>query len=202
MKLGYYKVDRNAPDLIFATKESACFDLSFNPGDSAAVTGYAPSNAKITRLLNHERVLDVMPGERLLVPTGLILDIPTGYSVRVHARSGMALKQGIILANSEGVIDSDYVEMLYIMVLNISTNKISIRPGDRIAQAEMIPVLSYSTEEVMLRPSVRTDRIGGLGSTGITSEAPVKRGPGRPRKDAVQKKVAEPEPSVIYINNN
>ena len=58
--------------------------------------------------------------ERMLVPTGLIFDIPAGYSVRLYPRSSLALKQGLTLANNVGIIDSDYVQPVYMMVYNIS----------------------------------------------------------------------------------
>jgi dUTP pyrophosphatase len=130
-----------------------------------------------------------MPGDRLMVPTGLIFDIPEGYSVRVHARSGLSLKQGLVLANSEGVIDSDYIEELFILVHNISDNGISIAHGDRIAQGELVVREAYTIGEISCHPGQKTDRVGGMGSTGVTvlnvesnNDLPVKRGPGRPKK--------------------
>jgi dUTP pyrophosphatase len=137
-----------------------------------------------------------------MVPTGLILDIPEGHSVRVHARSGLSLKQGLVLANAEGVIDSDYVEELMVLIWNISDNAINIHTGDRIAQAELIKDETYSIVETAARPGVKTSRVGGMGSTGIKDEGnvltlnisepkipdfikqePPKRGRGRPRKN-------------------
>ena len=147
--------------------------------------------------------ISIAPGERVLVPTGCIMDIPQGYSVRIHARSGTSLKQGLVLANAEGVIDSDYVEEVFVMLHNISGNAVTINHGDRVAQAELVKNVEYSVEETPARPLHKTKRQGGFGSTGITTkenmvvinipeakdikaEPPVKRGRGRPRKDAVR----------------
>ena len=119
----------------------------------------------------------------------------------LHARSGTSLKQGLVLANAEGVIDSDYVEEVFVILHNISGNAVTIENGDRIAQAELVSNIIYHVEETPARPLPKTSRIGGFGSTGITSEqnmvvinipettevkveAPVKRGRGRPRKNA------------------
>ena len=107
--------------------------------------------------------------DRMMVPTGLILDIPEGYSVRVHARSGLSLKQGLVLVNAEGIIDSDYVEELFVLMTNISDNPISINNGDRIAQGELVKAEQYILEETSDKPATKTDRNGGMGSTGVKS---------------------------------
>jgi len=114
----------------------------------------------------------VQPGDRVMVPTGLIFDIPEGYSVRLHARSGMSLKQGLVLANAEGVVDSDYVQEVMVLIHNISQNQLVIKSGDRIAQAELVEDVKYSIVESAARPGVKTNRIGGMGSTGVTSDGP------------------------------
>lgn len=114
----------------------------------------------------------VQPGDRVMVPTGLIFDIPEGYSVRLHARSGASLKQGLVLANAEGVIDSDYVNEVMVLVYNISQNQIVINAGDRIAQGELVKDIEYSISESAARPGVKTNRTGGMGSTGVSSDGP------------------------------
>jgi dUTP pyrophosphatase len=129
-----------------------------------------------------------MPGDRAMLPTGLIFDIPKGYSVRIHPRSGLSFKQGLVLANMEAVIDSDYVEETFILIANMSEVDYSILEGDRIAQAEMIKKEEYVLWEIFDAPTKKTDRVGGLGSTGISLAGdlevvePLKRGRGRPRK--------------------
>lgn len=188
------------------TTGSACFDLQFQAHGKREYKGFSRMNKAFTRPLNG--MIVVQPGDRVMVPTGLILDIPQGHSVRVHARSGLSLKQGLVLANAEGVIDSDYVEELMVLIWNISDNAIQIQSGDRIAQAELIKDAEYEINETAIRPIIKTTRVGGMGSTGVsdngnaitlnitepkvpdfvkppmkTDEEPVKRGRGRPRKN-------------------
>lgn len=174
------------------TTQSACFDLSFQGYGHNTYKGFSKSNKPINRVMNNQILLT--PGDRVAVPTGLIMDIPKGYSVRVHARSGLSLKQGLVLANAEGVIDSDYVEEVMVLLHNVSDNNITIMNDDRIAQAELIKDAEYEIIESSIRPGVKTERIGGMGSTGISSVGEVitisipekqtteKRGRGRPRK--------------------
>jgi dUTP pyrophosphatase len=182
------------------TAGSACFDLQFQGHGKKEYKGFTRNNKAFTRPMNN--LVTIQPGDRVMVPTGLILDIPTGHSVRVHARSGLSLKQGLVLANAEGVIDSDYVEELMVLVWNISDNQINITTGDRIAQAELIRDAEYSIVETAARPGVKTTRVGGMGSTGVKDEGgeitlnisepkipdfvkpePPKRGRGRPKKN-------------------
>lgn len=184
------------------TEGSACFDLQFQGHGKNEYKGFTRNNKAFTRPMNN--MVTIQPGDRVMVPTGLILDIPEGHSVRVHARSGLSLKQGLVLANAEGVIDSDYVEELMVLLWNISDNQINITTGDRIAQAELIKDESYSIVETAARPGVKTSRVGGMGSTGVSElvdgtltlniskpkipefikQEPPKRGRGRPKKNA------------------
>jgi len=151
----------------FATEQSACFDLSFQNLGKFDYTGYNAQNKKFNRPFKDGR-LYINAGDRVMVPTGLILDIPKGYSVRVYARSGLSLKQGLTLANAEGIIDSDYIQELFVLMTNLSTTGQWISPGDRVAQAELIKQEIYKIEETTTAPVVKTDRKGGMGSTGVT----------------------------------
>lgn len=181
------------------TDQSACFDLALQGAGKREYNGYSHMNKPFARPMG--AALTIAPGERVLIPTGCIMDIPEGYSVRLHARSGTSLKQGLVLANAEGVIDSDYVEEVFVMLHNISGNAVTINQGDRVAQAELVKNVEYTVEETPARPLHKTKRQGGFGSTGITTnhnmvvinipettevkvEEPVKRGRGRPRKNA------------------
>jgi len=206
-RLSIYKTHPNVILPKFATKGSACFDLAFQAEGKSTYKGYNAFNTEFTRSLQDGR-LTIMPGDRVLVPTGYIFDIPVGYSVRIHARSGLSLKQGLVLANAEAVIDSDYIEETMVMLTNLSENPLTINNGDRIAQAEMIKSEDYVLWETMERPLKKTDRDGGLGSTGVAVfnsedlmknitmtkeeadkvtiplEETIKRGRGRPKKVA------------------
>lgn len=192
LRLNVYKTHQDITLPKFGTKQAACFDLSFQSAGKMNYTGYNMYNAPFTRDFAGGSIR-IMPGDRVLVPTGLIFDIPEGYSVRIHPRSGTSLKQGLILANLEAVIDSDYVHETFVLLTNTSQVDHTINNGDRIAQAELVKKEEYVLWEVFDAPTQKTDRIGGLGSTGITvlevkdiqpvmQSVEVKRGRGRPRK--------------------
>ncbi len=105
------------------------------------------------------------PGARALVPTGLRLEIPEGFEVQLRARSGLALKQGIGLANGVGTIDSDYRGPLGVILVNHGAEAFTVEHGARIAQMVLAPVLRAGFEEVAaLGDSGRG--AGGFGSTG------------------------------------
>ena len=194
-QLKVYKTHNEVVLPKFGTEQAACFDLAYQPYGKSQYTGYNSFNSTFTRPIQGQGALVVMPGDRIMVPTGLIFDIPEGYSVRIHPRSGLSYKQGLILANLEAVIDSDYVQETFVLLTNLSENPQSINPGDRIAQAELVQQIKYEITETTVVPAQKTDRVGGLGSTGVATidtskmnivaladEQPVKRGPGRPKK--------------------
>ena len=165
--LKIYKTHPNVQLPKFATEQSACFDISFYAEGKVTYKGFNKQNAPIERSLSKGDIT-IVSGDRIMVPTGLILDIPIGYSVRLHPRSGLSLKQGLVLANAQGIIDSDYVEESKIMLLNISTEPVYIYHGDRVAQAELVRCEQYNIMETTERPTQKTDRNGGFGSTGVT----------------------------------
>lgn len=175
LSLKYYKMFGDVRDLEFATPGSACFDVRayFGHSKSHIVTVYTKDNAEVNYMATKRTHTDthnqlvLSPGDRALVPTGIILDIPEGYSVRGHPRSGLSLKQGLTLANCEAVIDWDYTKQLYILVMNTSSVPVTISHEDRIAQLEMSKVLCYNIEARDSAPDVKTSRVGGLGSTGV-----------------------------------
>ena len=106
------------------------------------------------------------PGERLLVPTGLVLEIPPGWEGQVRPRSGLALRHGIGVVNSPGTIDSDYRGEVAVTLINLGTAPFPIQRGDRIAQLVIAPVASVEWEEAeSLGESERG--AGGFGSSGV-----------------------------------
>jgi dUTP pyrophosphatase len=166
IELKIYKTDPRNDLPKFATEQSACFDLAAQFFGKTKYEGYNANNTMFVRNMVNDSI-KVMPGDRMIVPTGLIFDIPVGYSLRIHARSGLSLKQGLSLVNAEAVIDSDFVHETSVLLINTSNNPIVIKHGDRIAQAELVPLLNYSFKEIKKAPTVKTSRNGGLGSTGI-----------------------------------
>ncbi len=181
--LRFFKVLPDAIEPVWGTAHAACFDLCACLPLGIKVKNYSYANNKVefsaswgsgmddedvigTDNMNRVGVL-LMPGDRVMIPTGLIFDIPVGYSVRLHSRSGLALKQGLVLANHEGVIDSDYVDPTFVVLKNDSSEIQYVFHGDRIAQGEMIPDLAYDVLETSAKPRSKTNRAGGFGSTGV-----------------------------------
>ena len=111
------------------------------------------------------RGVTLEPGARVLIPTGLRMEIPLGYEVQVRPRSGLALKHGITLANSPGTIDSDYRGELGVILLNAGEATFEVGHGERIAQLVLAPVVraEFALSE-NLSGTARGG--GGFGSTG------------------------------------
>jgi dUTP pyrophosphatase len=111
--------------------------------------------------------IEISPGGRALLPTGLRLEIPMGYEVQVRARSGLALKNGITLANAIGTIDSDYRGDLGVILWNGGADVFRVTHGMRIAQMVVAPVVQATF--AIVDALDETDRgAGGFGSTGAT----------------------------------
>jgi dUTP pyrophosphatase len=112
-----------------------------------------------------ERDLEIGPGERLGVPTGLVLEIPEGFEVQVRPRSGLAVLHGLTVANAPGTIDSDYRGEVKVLLVNLGNDPVRLRRGDRIAQLVIAPVQRARFREV--NEVGETERgTGGFGSTG------------------------------------
>ena len=105
------------------------------------------------------------PLERIAVPTGLFMAIPTGYELQIRSRSGLSFKHGIVAVNSPGTIDADYRGELKLLVINLSNVPYEIHDGDRLVQM----VVSRCERVVWVAASEldKTARSeGGLGHTG------------------------------------
>ena len=109
--------------------------------------------------------ITLAPMQRLIVPTGIRVEIPPGYEMQVRPRSGLALNHGITLPNTPGTIDSDYRGPLGVALVNLSDQPYIIRHGDRIAQIIIAPVLQAGFE-VVEKLSETSRGAGGFGSTG------------------------------------
>lgn len=116
-----------------------------------------------------DETLELAPGQRTLVPTGIAMAIPPGFEGQVRPRSGLALKQGVTLVNSPGTIDADYRGEIGIIIINHGDVKVCIADGDRIAQLIFAPVYRGKFQLVdELAPTSRDQ--GGFGHTGINAE--------------------------------
>lgn len=108
----------------------------------------------------------IPPGGRALIPTGLVIALPEGHELQIRPRSGLALRHGIVLANSPGTIDEDYRGELAVIVLNAGEAAFTVEHGMRIAQAVLAPILRAEWDETdALGDTARGD--GGFGSTGL-----------------------------------
>lgn len=129
----------------YATTEAAGMDVrAFLPGGSVTLN----------------------PMERLLIPTGLYMELPRGYECQVRPRSGLSLRHGITLVNSPGTVDADYRGEIGIIMINLGTDPFVINDGDRVAQ---FVIKQYTRVEwAETRELDRTKREeGGFGHTGV-----------------------------------
>ena len=112
-----------------------------------------------------EADVTISPGQTVLIPTGLAMELPKGYAGLIYARSGLGVKRGLAPANKVGVIDSDYRGEFMVALHNHGAVPQTIRQGDRIAQLLITPVITPGFTEVSTLSD--TDRgMGGFGSTG------------------------------------
>ena len=110
----------------------------------------------------------VGPGERVLIPTGLTIALPSGYELQIRPRSGLALRHGITLPNTPGTIDEDYRGEIQVILLNTGSEAFVVERGARIAQAVLAPVSRAAWVVVESLDSTERDT-GGFGSTGVGS---------------------------------
>lgn len=144
MKLKFIKAHEDAIIPKYATEGAAGFDLS-------SVTDEI-----------------IMPGERILISTGLKAEIPAGKEIQIRPRSGLALKFGITVLNTPGTIDCDYKSVIKVLLINHGSDPYGVIKGDRIAQGvfasvEQVEIVQGKDED--LSSSMRSE--GGFGSTGI-----------------------------------
>lgn len=111
--------------------------------------------------------LEIAPGARALVPTGLIFEIPEGHEGQVRPRSGLALRHGIACLNSPGTVDSDYRGEIMVILANLGSEPFTVTRGLRIAQMVIAPVTRVEIVETgSLTETARGE--DGFGSTGTT----------------------------------
>ena len=113
-----------------------------------------------------ENELLLKPLARILIPTGLYIELPEGFEAQIRPRSGLALKHGITVLNSPGTIDADYRGEIKILLINLSDTPFAIKSGDRIAQMVIARHEQPGWEEVeILNETIRGT--GGYGHTGV-----------------------------------
>jgi dUTP pyrophosphatase len=133
-------------------------------GDPLELPRYQTAGAAGMDLRADEPV-DLAPGERQLVPTGIAVAIPEGWEGQVRPRSGLALKLGLGMPNAPGTIDSDYRGEVGVILVNWGRERVRLSRGERIAQLVVAPVTRGSLVEVAELPGSGRGG-GGFGSTG------------------------------------
>ena len=110
--------------------------------------------------------LIIKPLQRVLVPTGLFIELPVGYEAQIRPRSGLAIKSGITVLNTPGTIDRDYRGEVKVILINLSVQDFTVHNGDRICQMVIAKYEQAELQQVeILSDSVRAD--GGFGHTGV-----------------------------------
>ena len=107
----------------------------------------------------------IMKNKFLVIPTGIIIEIPSGFEAQVRPRSGLAANNGISVLNTPGTIDSDYRGEIKVILFNHSKENFTINNGDRIAQMVLTPIIKAEFQEVDELPKTFRGK-GGFGSTG------------------------------------
>ena len=109
--------------------------------------------------------INISPGKTRIIPTGIAIAIPKNYEIQIRPRSGLAAKNGISVLNTPGTIDADYRGEIKIILINLSKKLFVVRPGDRIAQMVLCPIVKGKFKEVKELPRTIRGK-GGFGSTG------------------------------------
>lgn len=139
-------------------------------GEGLPLPAYATAGSSASDLLAAiAQPVILAPNERKLIPTGLAFAIPEGYEGQVRSRSGLTLKQGLVVANGVGTIDSDYRGELGVILHNISDAPVTIERGMRIAQFVIAPYTTAQWAVVNELPETARGE-GGFGSTGTQSK--------------------------------
>lgn len=132
-----------------------------------ALPAYAtPGSAGLDLVAALSEPLELQPGARARIPTGIAIEIPEGFQGQVVARSGLADRAGVSLTNAVGTIDSDYRGEVIVLLINHGSEVYRFQPGDRVAQLVIVPIPKIEVVEVKeLRPSA-VRGAGGFGSSG------------------------------------
>ncbi len=145
LDLGYTKLNENAIDPFYNYSSDSGFDL------------YSTEEIEIPSF------------GRVLVPTGLSFDIKDGYEIQVRSKSGLAIKQGLMVLNSPGTVDNGYTGEVQVIVFNTNNHPVTITKGMKVAQAVLCPVVNGKWVNLVEKEKINEKERGnnGFGSTGI-----------------------------------
>ncbi len=115
--------------------------------------------------LDAAAAVSLAPGARLMVPTGIAIELAAGYEAQIRPRSGLAAKHGVTVLNTPGTIDADYRGEIKVILINLGEEPFNVARGDRIAQMVVHPVIQVDWDEC--EDLSETERgAGGFGSSG------------------------------------
>ena len=115
-------------------------------------------------MANVEQTVKILPGEKKIISTGIMVAIPEQYEIQIRPRSGLAAKNGISILNTPGTIDSDYRGEIKVILINLGKYTFEINKNDRIAQMIVCPIIKAELKEVESLPETIRGG-GGFGST-------------------------------------
>ena len=115
-------------------------------------------------MANVEQTVKILPGEKKIISTGIMVAIPEQYEIQIRPRSGLAAKNGISVLNTPGTIDSDYRGEIKVILINLGKDIFEINKNDRIAQMIVCPIIKVELKEVESLPET-VRGVGGFGST-------------------------------------
>jgi dUTP pyrophosphatase len=121
-----------------------------------------------------DAAVEIAPGHRALIPTGVAIALPAGHEAQVRPRSGLALRHGVTVLNTPGTIDADYRGEIQIILVNLGTEVFVINRGMRIAQLVIAPISHVKLVESTSLDSTERS-VGGFGSTGAAANIVKKR---------------------------
>ena len=137
-------------------------------GEGLALPAYQSADASgldLLAVVPEDKPVALAPGTYAMIPTGLVIALPSGFEAQVRPRSGLAAKHGITVLNSPGTIDADYRGEVKIILINLGREAVEIKDQERVAQLVLAPVVQ-ATFEVVEELGETARGAGGFGSTG------------------------------------
>lgn len=162
--------DRNSENLMMALNRSPRLKIMRLPhAEGLALPAYQSARAAgldLVAAVPDRKPITLQSGASVMVPTGLIMELPVGFEGQVRPRSGLAARHGVTVLNSPGTIDADYRGEVMVLLINHGDEPVNIKRGERIAQLVFAPV-TQATLIAVKAVSDTTRGGGGFGSTGM-----------------------------------
>ena len=164
----YYKEPTTTDSIIMNQYVDMQLVEIYSAGGESFLPQYATTDSSGMDLKAYiDEPLHIEPFQRILVPTGIYVNLPSGYEFQIRPRSGISYKRGLTLINCVGTIDADYVNEIKVPIVNLSQETQTIAVGERIAQMVLDVVSKVQWKQTNNTESFNSkDRVGGFGSTG------------------------------------